>query len=498
MEYTIKQGNLANEHSDCIIAGIFEKKEPSEAVKLLDKASQGYISNLLKSGDINGEIGETLLLHDIPHVNSKRILLVGCGNKNKLDERNYKKVLTHAISALKKTNASDTLYCLSEINVPQRTTEWKIRQTIKFNEASQYSFNQLKSNSKNTKVALKKIHFHINKATQNESANQATKYAKAIEHGTHLAKDLGNLPANICTPTYLAKQAMQLTKKFTSLKTSVIEEAQMRKLGMNALLSVSKGSKQPAKLITIQYKGSKKAGAKPIVLVGKGITFDSGGISIKPALAMDEMKYDMCGAASVLGTLRAVAELKLPINVIGIIPSSENLPGGAASKPGDIVKSMSGQTIEILNTDAEGRLVLCDALTYCKKFKPDVVIDIATLTGAMVIALGPHATGLMSNNDKLAHDLITAGEICSDRAWRLPLWDDYQSMLDSNFADMANVGNRAAGSITAACFLARFTEDVDWAHLDIAGTAWLSGKKKGATGRPVALLTQYIINRCNK
>lgn len=271
----------------------------------------------------------------------------------------------------------------------------------------------------------------------------------------------------------------------------------MKKLGMGSLLSVAQGSKQPAKLITLEYKGAKKS-EQPVALVGKGVTFDTGGISLKPPAAMDEMKYDMCGAASVLGTLSAVAELELPINVVGVIPAVENMPGGRATKPGDIFTSLSGQTVEVLNTDAEGRLILCDALTYSRKFKPAVVIDIATLTGACVIALGKHATGLMSNHQPLAADLLAAAEEACDRAWQLPIWDEYQQQLHSNFADMANIGGRDAGTITAACFLSRFTEDYHWAHLDIAGTAWLSGRNKGATGRPVGLLTQYILNRLKR
>ncbi|MCX7193628.1 MAG: leucyl aminopeptidase [Proteobacteria bacterium] len=318
----------------------------------------------------------------------------------------------------------------------------------------------------------------------------------AIAHGMKLTKDLGNLPGNICTPTYLAEQAEKLAQAH-KLKVTVLEEKDMEKLGMHSLLSVTHGSRQPAKLITLEYRGGDKK-QKPVVLVGKGLTFDSGGISLKPGAEMDEMKYDMCGAASVLGTMQAIAEMSLKLNVVAVIPSSENMPDGAASRPGDIVKSMAGLTIEILNTDAEGRLILCDALTYAARFEPDTVVDIATLTGACVIALGGVASGLFSNQDQLARDLAEAGEYSNDKAWHMPLWDEYQQQLDSNFADMQNIGGRAAGSITAACFLSRFTKDYRWAHLDIAGTAWKSGKEKGATGRPVPLLTQYLINRAAK
>jgi leucyl aminopeptidase len=302
------------------------------------------------------------------------------------------------------------------------------------------------------------------------------------------------MAANVCTPTYLADHAKQLKKLLPALKVTVLGEAQMAKLKMGSLLSVSAGSEQEAKLICMEYKGG-KANAKPVVLVGKGITFDTGGISIKPSAGMDEMKFDMCGAASVFGVMRAVAELKLPINVVGVVAAAENMPGSKATKPGDIVTSMSGQTIEVLNTDAEGRLVLCDALTYISKYKPDVVIDIATLTGAVIIALGHHTTGLMSNDDALAGDLYDAGVESSDKCWRLPIWDEYQKQLSSNFADIPNIGGRAAGSITAGCFLSRFATDYKWAHLDIAGVAWKQGAAKGATGRPVPMLMEYLINR---
>ena len=327
-------------------------------------------------------------------------------------------------------------------------------------------------------------------------AHKAITDGEAIAAGVELARTLGNLPGNICTPSYLADQARELGKRSKMLKVSVMDEAGMKKLGMGALLSVARGSREPARLISMVYSGG-ASNDKPVVLVGKGVTFDSGGISIKPAAAMDEMKYDMCGAASVLGTLQACVEMQLPLNVVGVIPTTENLPDGNASKPGDIVTSMSGQTIEVLNTDAEGRLILCDALTYCEKYEPAVVIDIATLTGACVIALGAHAAGLLSNSDELAEALLAAGITAGDRAWRMPLWDDYQQQLDSNFADMANIGGREAGTITAACFLSRFASDYDWAHLDIAGVAWKGGKEKGATGRPVSLLTQFLLDRCS-
>jgi leucyl aminopeptidase len=316
----------------------------------------------------------------------------------------------------------------------------------------------------------------------------------AIAEGMDLTKLLADLPGNICTPTYLAEQAIRLGEKCPKLTVKILEEADMEVLGMGSFLSVSRGSRQPAKLITLDYQGGEK-NSKPIVLIGKGLTFDAGGISLKPGLGMDEMKYDMCGGAAVLGTLQAAAQMNLPLNIIGLIPSSENMPDGDANKPGDILTSMSGKTIEVLNTDAEGRLILCDTLTYAERFNPDVVIDLATLTGACLVALGRIPSGLLGNDDDLCNDLLAAAEISNDSLWRLPLWEEYQELLKSNFADLANIGGKDAGTITAACFLSNFAENFRWAHLDIAGTAWRTGPTKGATGRPVPLLSQYLINR---
>jgi leucyl aminopeptidase len=318
----------------------------------------------------------------------------------------------------------------------------------------------------------------------------------AIAQGMELTKLLADLPGNICTPTYLAEQAVELAGKYDKLSAEILEESDMEALGMGAFLSVSRGSRQPAKLITLNYQGGNSVD-KPIVLIGKGLTFDAGGISLKPGAGMDEMKYDMCGGATVLGTLQAAAQMNLAINIVALIPSSENMPDGDANKPGDILTSMSGKTIEVLNTDAEGRLILCDTLTYANKFNPEVVIDMATLTGACLVALGRVPSGLLGNDDDLCDDLIKAGKTACDSVWRLPLWEEYQEQLKSNFADMANIGGRDAGTITAACFLSRFAEDYRWAHLDIAGTAWRTGQNKGATGRPVPLLTQYLINRAH-
>ena len=380
------------------------------------------------------------------------------------------------------------------MRLSRRDRQWKTRQIVEvFNDAV-YQFTACKSN-KETDSKVEKITITAPE-TELGSAQTGLIQGKAIAEGINLTKLLADLPGNICTPAYLAEQALELGKKYPSLDISILEESDMEKLGMGALLSVSRGSRQPAKLITLDYRGGEKNG-KPIVLIGKGLTFDAGGISLKQAPGMDEMKYDMCGGATVLGTLLAAAQMQLPLNIIGLIPSSENMPDGDANKPGDILTSMSGKTIEVLNTDAEGRLLLCDTLTYAERYNPDVVIDMATLTGACLVALGRVPSGLLGNNDALCNDLLAASETANDSLWRLPLWEEYQEQLKSNFADLANVGGKDAGTITAACFLSQFAENFHWAHLDIAGTAWRTGQTKGATGRPVPLLSQYLINRAH-
>jgi len=494
VEFSIKQGNPEKLRSGCVLVGVFEGGKLSDAAQALDKPSQHYISDIIARGDMTGKAASTLLLHKIPNVPSERVLLLGLGKPAELDSRQYRDCVRAAMRALQATSAKDALLYLAELPVKGRDGAWCINQAVLAAYETAYRFDRLKSKPEKNKKALTKIQFGLLSSKPSAALENALTQAVAISQGVALAKDLGNLPGNICTPTYLAEQALTLAKAHKSIKTSILEEKDMKKLGMGSLLSVTQGSNEPAKLITMEYHGADKK-HKPVVLVGKGITFDSGGISLKPGGEMDEMKYDMCGAASVLGTMQAIAEMGLKLNVVGIIPSSDNMPSGTASKPGDIVTSMSGQTIEILNTDAEGRLVLCDALTYAARFEPDTVIDIATLTGACIIALGHVASGLFSNQDKLAQELLAAGEQTQDKAWHMPLWEEYQSQLDSNFADMQNIGGRPAGSVTAACFLSRFTKDYRWAHLDIAGTAWKSGKDKGATGRPVPLLTQYLINR---
>lgn len=493
MEFSIKNGNPGKQRSACVVVGVFETRVLTEAAKTLDKNANGYISDILNNGDMEGKAGSTLLLHKVPNTVCKRVLLVGLGEKSKLHDREYRNAVQAAFNALHETGALDAVLFLIEDPVIKREISWKISHTVIMAMKSVYHPDQLKSKHEGSKQHLRKVTLSTTSRVDSDIGEKALQWGLATAYGMSLTKDLGNLPPNVCTPSYLAEVAIKMAKTY-KLKATVLEQKDMERLGMGSLLSVAQGSSQPAKLITLEYWGRKKK-EKPVVLVGKGVTFDTGGISLKPAAEMDEMKYDMCGAASVLGTIAAIAQMRLPINVVGIIPATENMPGGNATKPGDIVTSMSGQTIEILNTDAEGRLILCDALTYAERYEPEVVIDIATLTGACVIALGHVASGLLSNNEELAMELLNASEQAADRAWHLPLWDDYQEQLKSNFADMANIGGRAAGTITAACFLSRFTKKYRWAHIDIAGTAWESGKKKGATGRPVPLLTQFLTTR---
>ena len=479
--------------SQCLVVPIFQNKQLSQSTRKLDKLSGKLISQLCNRGDIDGKIGSTLLLPVCDGVKAERILLVGVGESASLSQKDAQKLIKKILTQLSQLNIKDACLLFDEMRIEETDLAWFAKKLAQQAGLNRYQYRKTLSEPKPVSP-LKKITLS---GKNTAATRQAADQGKAIAMGMNTARELGNLPANICTPAYLASQARSLARQHKRVSTSILEEKKMRELGMGALLSVTAGTEAPAKLIVMQYQGAKKSD-KPHVLVGKGITFDSGGISLKPGAKMDEMKYDMCGAASVMGTMTALAALELPINVVAIIAAAENLPSGKATKPGDVVTSMSGQTIEVLNTDAEGRLVLCDALTYAAKFKPQSMIDIATLTGACVVALGSHATGLYSNQDDFARELLDAGETVNDRAWQMPLWDEYQPQLDSNFADIANIGGPGGGSITAACFLSRFTKEQRWAHLDIAGTAWNSGANKGATGRPVALLTQYLINQCSK
>ncbi len=494
MQYTV-QHQQQIPASTCVILGVQNGTQLTPTGTDFDKQSHGYLTKVLQRGDLRSEMGSTVLLLDVPHVSVERILLVQCGTN--MDPLHYRKLMHKVIPALTQNNIKDAHSVLTEINIPQKDIAWKIIQTIEICGSSLYRFDELKSN-KDPKPVLEKLTFSLSNNDELLKAQQAILYSEALVAGMNWVKDLGNLPPNICTPSYLAEQAKTLAEQFKTIKTSILDEKEMEEMGMGSLLSVTRGSTQPAKLITVEYHGS-STNSQPVILVGKGVTFDTGGISLKPSQAMDEMKYDMCGGASVLGTMKSAALLQLPINIVGIIPATENCPDGNATKPGAIVKSLSGQTVEILNTDAEGRLILCDALTYASKFNPDVVIDVATLTGGIIMTFGHIIAGIFSNNDELCNALITAGENSCDRLWRLPIWNDYDEMINSNFADMANIASHNdAKSIIAAMFLARFTKNYKWAHLDVAGTAFNGGKDKGATGRPVPLLLQYLSDRCSK
>jgi leucyl aminopeptidase len=496
VEFSIKPLIPGRNASGCTVVGVYAGRKPSDAANALDRAAKGYLRRVLERGDMEGRIGSTLLLHDVPGVSCARVLLVGLGPQDEFGDKQFIRAVSAAVGALAGTGTADAELHLAELAAGRRDIEWRTMQAACAARIAVYRFEQMKSKPAKDAPALRRIVLSVKSPKDAKAAARGLARGLALAHGVGLARDLGNLPGNVCTPSYLADRARELAKHYR-MKIQVLERADMAKLGMNTLLSVAAGSSQPPKLIVLEYRAGPKT-AKPVVLVGKGVTFDTGGISLKPAPEMDEMKFDMSGAGSVLGTLKAVAEMKLPVNVIGIIPATENMPGGRATKPGDIITSMSGQTVEVLNTDAEGRLILCDALTYAERYEPAAVIDIATLTGACVIALGHVVSGLFANDDALAREVLAAGESAGDRAWHLPLHDEYQEQLNSNFADFANIGGRPAGAVTAACFLSRFTKKYKWAHLDVAGTAWKSGKEKGSTGRPVPLLTQFLIARAGK
>lgn len=492
MNFTIKTAALQNTSTSCLILGVYQNKGLPELTAATDKLTRKVLTRLMDSGDISGTLGQTLVLHNPEGLRAKRLLLVGLGKKSALDRKKFITAANGVATALKKYSLTDALDTLVNLPVKDASVGNLGQLLARVYENSLYRYNQTKS-SKGKKPALKKIDVFLDDKSARGALKKGLAAGSAAAKGMAVARELGNLPANICTPTYLGEQAQDLAKRHKELKTKVLTEAQMKRLGMGSLLSVGHGSDEESRLIVMEYKGS-TANTKPNVIVGKGITFDTGGISLKPGSAMDEMKFDMCGAASVMGTMAALCALKPKINAIGVIASAENMPSGRATKPGDVVTSMSGKTIEVLNTDAEGRLVLCDALTYVERFKPKSVIDIATLTGACIVALGSVNSGLLSNDDELADTLRAHSLEVNDPVWRLPMDDEYQKQLDSNFADIANIGGPKAGTITAGCFLSRFTENYKWAHLDIAGTAWLQGKAKGATGRPVPLLLEYLLN----
>jgi leucyl aminopeptidase len=492
MEFTIKSGSPEKQRSACVVVGVFDNRKLSLSAELIDRASNGYISEIIRRGDMEGKLGATLLLHNVRGTLADRVLLVGLGKERDFRDKEFRHAVRSAVKLLNETGSYEAVIYVTEEKVKRREVAWRVEHAVVVSMDAVYRFEQMKSEPTEVRRPLRKLTLSVPQRSDLSAGEAAAARGLAIALGMDFAKDLGNLPANVCTPTYLAERAQELGRTHPDVKVTVMDRAQMESLGMGAFLSVTKGTAEPPRFIVLEYEQALRK-QKPFVLVGKGITFDSGGISIKPAHDMDQMKFDMCGAASVLGTLRAIAELKAKLNVVGLIPTCENMPSGYATKPGDIVKSMSGQTIEILNTDAEGRLILADALTYAERFEPQAVVDIATLTGAMVVALGHVASGVFSNSDSLARALLAAGDDSYDRGWQLPLWDDYQEGLTSNFADFANVAGRAGGSITAACFLSRFAKKYDWAHLDIAGTAWREGKDKGATGRPVPMLATWLL-----
>lgn len=493
MEFSLKAADLNQSDAACLVLGVFASGKLGLPAHALDRISDSYLSKVIKSGALTGRPGQSLLLFQVPGIKSEQLLLIGLGGEKEFNLRAYRKAMYRSVHVLNDTGVRYATSTLPLLAVANTDMYQRVRHGVETATDAGYRFDRCKAKSEKPKPSLQKLTLLVGNREHLRAAERGVRDGVAIAAGVSLAKDLGNLPPNICTPTYLANEARKLGKG-GRLKVTVLEESHMQKLGMGALLAVSRGSRQPAKLIIMEYRGGGK-NLKPQVLVGKGITFDSGGISIKPSAAMDEMKFDMCGAASVFGTMAAVMKMGLKTNLVGVVPSSENLPDGNAVKPADIVKTLSGQTVEILNTDAEGRLILCDALTYAERFKPAAIIDMATLTGACVIALGNVVSGLFGNDDSLIKALWSAGEKSDDRAWHLPLYEEYQDGLKSNFADFANVAGREGGAITAACYLSRFTKNMRWAHLDIAGTAWKGGSEKGATGRPVPLLVQYLIDQ---
>ena len=489
LELELNHDAPATVQTDCLVVGAFADNTLTPAAQALNTASGGRLTALIERGDISGKTGRTALLHDLPGVTAPRVLVIGLGEAAKFAVPQYLKAVGDAARALKGGAAARALFTISEVAVKDRDAAWNIRQAAIAASHAVYRYTATLGDANKAKKddsGLKSL------GIRGEDV-QALAQGKAIAAGVAFARELGNLPPNICNPAYLAQQAQEFAGRFDQAECEVLDREQMQQLGMGSLLAVSQGSANPPKLIVMKW--SNGGDAKPYVLVGKGITFDTGGINLKTQGGVEEMKYDMCGAATVMGTFVSAVGLQLPINLVVVVPAVENMPDGNSYRPSDVLTSMSGKTIEVGNTDAEGRLILCDALTYAQRFEPQALLDVATLTGACVIALGKYAAGLMSKHDDLSGELLSAGENVFDRAWRLPLWDEYQSLLDSTFADVYNIGGRWAGAITAGCFLARFTEGQRWAHLDIAGVANDDGKRGMATGRPVGLLSQWLLDR---
>ncbi len=493
MEFFATSSAPARQRTECAIVGVYDKGVLSDAAAQLDARSGGRLAKLVKKGDLRGKTGDVFTIADPDGGPCERIVAIGLGAKGAFNRKQYRRALNAALTAIGKTNAREAVSYLSLETVKDADSYTLARIAAELAGNSAYRIPDHKTANKRPKSRLTRFGVAADRSDRN-SVERGIEHGRGIVAGMSLMRDLANQPANVCTPSYLANAAKSLSREHRSIRTRVLNEADCRKLRMGSFLSVTAGTEEPAQLIVLEYHGADR-GKAPVVLVGKGVTFDTGGISLKPPPGMDEMKFDMSGAACVLGTFKAVAELDLPINLVGVVPACENMPNGRATKPGDIIRSMSGQTIEVLNTDAEGRLILCDAITYARRFKPDTLIDIATLTGACVMALGNQMSGLFSNNDDLSEAIQAAGKRADDRAWPLPIGEEYAEGLKSNFADMANVAGREGGAITAACFLAKFTEGLKWAHLDIAGTAYQSGANKSSTGRPVPMLVDYLINK---
>ena len=494
MEFKAIIDAKARNEAGCAVVGIYERGDLGLAARKIDTQLNGMIGKLHGDGDFSGKLADVLLLTNPAGAAATRVLLIGLGSRSGFGRKQYRKALQATVQSLGKTGARDAVVYLALEEAADLDVQCRARIVAEVFCSQLYKIPDLKTSAKPERPRLSSVSVAVLDARAAKAATEGLRIGTAVGSGLKLSRDLANLPPNVCTPTYLGTRAQALAKEFSSIQTKVLDRSGIKALKMGAFLAVTQGSDQPPRLIVCEYRGTKKNSA-PICLVGKGITFDSGGISLKDPPAMDEMKFDMSGAASVLGTLRAIAELKLPINLVVIVPTCENMPSGSAVKPADIVTTLSGQTVEILNTDAEGRLILCDAITYSRRFKPAAVIDVATLTGACIIALGNHFSGLMSNNEALAGELESAGVRADDRAWRLPIGEEYVDQLKSNFADIANVGGREGGACTAASFLGKFAKDLRWAHLDVAGTAWLGGAQKGSTGRPVPLLVDFLINR---
>ncbi len=488
LEFSLNHEAPAALSTDCLVVGVFADGALAGAAEALDSASDGRLSALAARGDLPGKAGRTTLLHDLPGVTAPRVLALGLGERAKFGVPQYLKAIADAVRALKDGNCAHAALALADLDVAGRDTAWKIRQAVIAADHAAYRYVATlgPNNKKREPDTLKSV------AILGDDAD-ALAQGQAIAAGVKFARELGNLPPNICNPAYLGEQAEAFAARFEKASCDVLDETQMDALGMGSLLAVARGSANRPKLVVLSWNNG--GDAKPYVLVGKGITFDTGGVNLKTQGGIEEMKFDMCGAATVMGTFVSAVGLDLPINLHVVVPAVENAIDGNSYRPSDVITSMSGKTIEVGNTDAEGRLILCDALTYAERFEPAALVDVATLTGACMIALGSHATGLMSKHDDLADELLAAGEHVFDRAWRLPLWDEYQSMLDSNFADVYNIGGRWGGAITAGCFLSRFTEKQRWAHLDIAGSGSNSGKMAYATGRPVGLLSQWLMNQ---